>query len=492
MTYSARSFSSKPSAKKPKKTKTQPGSCPTCGGVECFERPRFFGGQLLTDKDLEAAQRYVIEKNKLHNRYLVGTGVVCGLAVRCDPCCDGSVTVEPGYAIDCCGNDIVLCQPETFNILDCLEKQRQEEEPYCGTKIRTPKSRGDEQPKEYCLVLFYDEEPANPITALIRDNGCSNTRCEPSRIRETFRFGIVDKQVFERRTSPTLQEKVNHYSAKLAEILEILNQPQPDPITPEIFYRVKALIVDFYQHELGIRCHIAEEIGGFEPELETHATDKNKLKLQSFFQQLQVDSQCNALLVPCTECDWETGVLLACLTVQNGNILKICNNARQTVISGSMLRYFLTNREPKNLATDWLGILLLVYNNNFSELFCCQPAGFQQSNQTMKRMAAAFSLARDFPADFQMNPFNWLQSISSETLSSLDIYDRPLEEVRPLLDSYGISVVEQRANTRDEAYSAQNLNAMSWSIPSGSQVELLISPENRVTCIRIISGGGNQ
>src|SRR5438552_12275393 len=99
-----------------KKAICKPKTCPTCGGVECFERPRYFCGQLLTDKDLDAAQRYVIEKNKLHNRYLVGTGVVCGLAVRCDPCDECAVTVEPGHAIDCCGNDIVLSEQAPFNV----------------------------------------------------------------------------------------------------------------------------------------------------------------------------------------------------------------------------------------------------------------------------------------------------------------------------------------------------------------------------------------
>src|SRR3954468_13170530 len=74
-----------------------------CNELECFEKPRFFCGQLLTDVDLEATVSYVAAKNKLHNRYLFGTGVACGLAVRCDPCNSGSVIVESGYALDCSG-----------------------------------------------------------------------------------------------------------------------------------------------------------------------------------------------------------------------------------------------------------------------------------------------------------------------------------------------------------------------------------------------------
>ena len=29
-------------------------SCPTCAGLVCLERPRYFGGQLLTESDLNS------------------------------------------------------------------------------------------------------------------------------------------------------------------------------------------------------------------------------------------------------------------------------------------------------------------------------------------------------------------------------------------------------------------------------------------------------
>ena len=45
-------------------------------------------------------------------------GVVCGLAVKPDPCDTRSVNVSPGYAIECCGNDILVSCPETVDIID--------------------------------------------------------------------------------------------------------------------------------------------------------------------------------------------------------------------------------------------------------------------------------------------------------------------------------------------------------------------------------------
>ena len=82
-------------------------SCPVCLGLQPFERPVFAPGQVLTDVDLTADQAYAAAKNRLHNRYLHGWGVVCGLEVVCNVC-DGYVTIHHGYAIDRCGNDIVV------------------------------------------------------------------------------------------------------------------------------------------------------------------------------------------------------------------------------------------------------------------------------------------------------------------------------------------------------------------------------------------------
>ena len=51
-----------------------------------FVRPRFFGGMLLTEDDLQAIDDYVLAKRRLTNRSVFGAGVVCGLDVTCDPC----------------------------------------------------------------------------------------------------------------------------------------------------------------------------------------------------------------------------------------------------------------------------------------------------------------------------------------------------------------------------------------------------------------------
>lgn len=68
-------------------------------------RTRFLAGQLLTAEDLTREQDYSREKLKRHNRILHGFGVVSGLRVNITR---GKVGVEPGLALDCEGNEIVV------------------------------------------------------------------------------------------------------------------------------------------------------------------------------------------------------------------------------------------------------------------------------------------------------------------------------------------------------------------------------------------------
>ena len=84
----------------------------------------------MTEEDLNRLDRYIVEKNKLHNRYLHGWGVVCGLEVLCHPC-EGQVTVKSGYALSPCGDDIVLCEDDIVNVCDLIRRCRERERLDC-------------------------------------------------------------------------------------------------------------------------------------------------------------------------------------------------------------------------------------------------------------------------------------------------------------------------------------------------------------------------
>lgn len=152
-----------------------PNLCPECGGLDCLCRPRFFAGQLLTDEELNGLEQYVINKNKLHNRYLHGWGVVCGLEVFCHSC-DNFVTVTPGYALSPCGDDIIVCKDDKVDVCalinKCRDQQRRECEP--------PRADDDASralTEDWVLAIRYVEQPARGLTALRASTMSPESRC---------------------------------------------------------------------------------------------------------------------------------------------------------------------------------------------------------------------------------------------------------------------------------------------------------------------------
>lgn len=148
--------------------------CPDCGGLECLCRPRFFAGQLLSEQDLNRLDHYITEKHKLHNRHLHGSGVVCGLEVRCAPCDSGLVTVSSGYALSPCGEDIVVCKSDTVDICALIARCRTDSEPDC--KPYAGQDSCGEVIEEWILTVRYAESPSRGITPLTgagQGCGCS-------------------------------------------------------------------------------------------------------------------------------------------------------------------------------------------------------------------------------------------------------------------------------------------------------------------------------
>ena len=205
-------------------TKTSHGGCcdcgcdGSCGCASCIgaaicpqgaiARPRFFAGQLLTQEDLQLIVDYVVGKNRLHNRFLFGEGVVCGLTVTCPPCGDGTVVVAPGYALDCCGNDInVPCRQEVdVNALVRELRLRQLEGWDCGDPCKAKgckdsKDRDEDRDTQdpdkpqpatyhYCLYIKYHETEVEPVAPYMSDAACGAVTCEPSRVCEGYKLEL--------------------------------------------------------------------------------------------------------------------------------------------------------------------------------------------------------------------------------------------------------------------------------------------------------------
>jgi hypothetical protein len=158
------------------KTKTD---CKTKGlcHYDSATRTSFFNGMLLTDENLRAEQTYHREALKRLNRYMWGSGIVCGLEVqKTSGLC---LTVQPGFALDCHGNAIESCKCITLDLADVCKKAYPDG---CG-QTRAEKI-------EKCLVIRYAEIAADPQPVLTSDEDCGGPsdgpKCQASKYREGF------------------------------------------------------------------------------------------------------------------------------------------------------------------------------------------------------------------------------------------------------------------------------------------------------------------
>lgn len=83
--------------------------------IPSLERLAFFEGQRLTDADLSALQTYLREIDRLHNRALHSWGIAMGFEVTGSRG-ERTVMVQPGYALDCNGRELVLSSETTLEI----------------------------------------------------------------------------------------------------------------------------------------------------------------------------------------------------------------------------------------------------------------------------------------------------------------------------------------------------------------------------------------
>ncbi len=80
-------------------------------------RLNYFNGRLLSASDLTREQDYHLHARWRHNRLLHGQGIVTGLQVSVGDAAGGStVTIQPGFAIDPLGREVVLGEPVSGNL----------------------------------------------------------------------------------------------------------------------------------------------------------------------------------------------------------------------------------------------------------------------------------------------------------------------------------------------------------------------------------------
>ncbi|MBW2662857.1 MAG: hypothetical protein JRD93_12905 [Deltaproteobacteria bacterium] len=138
-----------------------------------IKRTNYFHGMLMTERDFREEQIYHIEKRKLLNRMLHGWGVVCGLKVKPTVPPSPNIIIEGGLALDCFGNEILVCEEQT---VDLTVKP-------CATTAAY---------EALYVVIKYDERGTKPEPVYAPGGSCEEKTCNFSRIQEGFCIEVWD------------------------------------------------------------------------------------------------------------------------------------------------------------------------------------------------------------------------------------------------------------------------------------------------------------
>ena len=143
-----------------------------------FERNKYFYGKLLSVDDFEAEQRYMNDKRRIINRFVHGTGVVCGMNVV--PVDDITISVETGLALDFAGREIMIATPVTkkLSMIDGFEDYTEE----------------DESSSFLYLCVEYMESEKEPVHSLVGSQGGSGQKVEYNKYEEGFHLFLTKQE----------------------------------------------------------------------------------------------------------------------------------------------------------------------------------------------------------------------------------------------------------------------------------------------------------
>src|SRR5581483_3442841 len=155
-------------------------ACPDCA-LGPFTRNYYFDGKFLVARDFWDEQTFHVDKLRHHHQRLHGWGVVCGLEVtphETPACRDRYVYIQPGTAIDCCGHEIVVREPELVDIwqFEAIEELR---------------AHPDGKDHAVQICIRYRECPTEDVPVLYDDCGCDDTGCLPNRVLESFAVEVL-------------------------------------------------------------------------------------------------------------------------------------------------------------------------------------------------------------------------------------------------------------------------------------------------------------
>jgi hypothetical protein len=343
---------------------------------------------LLTEGDLNHEQSYLLAKNRLHNRFLHGWGVVCGMQVVCSEC-DGWVTVKTGYAIDPCGNDIIVCQDYPFNVLKAIQAccKPAQTTANCSPLRYTPAPPTCQDVSQtWCITIQYQEQQSRMVTPLQQTAsngscgtqgqssmsgatrasssssssssstcGCSSSAsqtsstattgaCEPTRVIEGFQVGVVCEAPATSQSDGPQPGTMDYQICQCVDGLKTLYAQNPIPIgyvgSDQQAYQAVCNYLSTVQNALSnsfvTHCQLESDLASIKiptppttpPSPDGYLTQLQDLVIAKIVEILiaaALDCFCTSLLPPCPPDPCDNRLILACVTVKNGKIISICH-----------------------------------------------------------------------------------------------------------------------------------------------------------------------
>jgi hypothetical protein len=389
----------------------------------------------LTEEDLNRLDHYIVGKNKLHNRYLHGWGVVCGLEVFCHPC-EGQVTVTSGYALSPCGDDIVLCANDVVNVCDLIQRCRERERLDCEPPRPAATAECQDVQEQWVLTVCFTEKAARGVTALrgssepVCCSGCScggssncgcgcqesgmsrkqpasATRsarslstdarsardlCEPTVTCEGHHFSLYKVSAADPKHGEALGAMVQRFEACIKGLFDAV-PPLPTNIKQAQAWccQLKQNFIDFLTDHPIHDCLALQKLSQFICPAPSHNQTPNQYGTAVVVQMAPIVSEyirsclCSALLPPSPDPAASNCVPLATITIRKRDckIMRVCNwSVRKFVTTFPNLQY-------------WLSFLPFVRSlRQLIEDGCCPPfpsldsAGLSAGTRSDRRFTA--------------------------------------------------------------------------------------------------------
>ncbi|WP_353064440.1 hypothetical protein RBB77_01590 [Tunturibacter psychrotolerans] len=291
----------------------------------------------------------------MYHRTMDGYGVVCGLKLTCDCDCKGNILVHDGFAIDDCGNDLVVCETKRLDVIDILRSK--------GLPVFDP-PEDDCEPKKrrsrceikqcFYVTICYEETESQYETPFQSSCTSGPKQCLPTRTHEGVRFDITHELPPESSYLKDLEERlkccfeiycegpigtiIHRHISSLKQIVDGDSQYEGQDAC-NLFCTLRAYFLNHLKVNCDqFNCGLVDEVLCLtcpgehrqEPREEYRAEMAEAFrKLLTLMQRYQFDCAFGDLVFSCQQPCEASCLVLGTVEVLDGKLVRVCNTPRK-------------------------------------------------------------------------------------------------------------------------------------------------------------------